>query len=204
MYENGFIAVQSESAMKAVLNTGIEKGMKVLDCCAAPGGKSAYAAALAQNTIDITAWDIREHRVDMTKKNYDRLGVGHYSCSVHDAKIFEPGLEGSFDAVIVDAPCSAMGLMSKSPDIRYSRTPEDIKALSEIQHDMISVCARYVRPGGTLAYYTCSINREENEQVTERFLAENAGFEYAREPETLYPHLCGSDGFYIAVMKRKV
>lgn len=204
IYKNGIIAVQSESAMKAVLKTGIEKGMKLLDCCAAPGGKSAYAAALAQNTIDITAWDVHEHRVDMTKKNYDRLGVMHYNCSVRDARVFEPGLEKSFDAVIADAPCSAMGLMQKSPDIRYSRTLKDIEALCEIQHDIISVCAKYVKPGGTLAYYTCSINREENEYITDKFLSENAGYEYASDPQTLYPHLSGSDGFYIAVMKRNV
>ncbi len=204
IYKNGLIAVQSESAMKAVLDTGIEKGMKVFDCCAAPGGKSAYAAALTSNTIDITAWDIHEHRIEMTKKNYDRLGVGNYNCYVHDAKILDPALEKTYDTVIIDTPCSAMGLMQKSPDIRYSRTPEDIERLSDTQYDIISVCAKYVKSGGTLAYYTCSINREENGQVTERFLSKNKDFGYVREPETLYPHLCGSDGFYIAVMKRKV
>ncbi len=203
IYKKGMIAVQSESAMKAVLKTGIEKGMKVLDCCAAPGGKSAYAAALAHNTIDITAWDVHEHRVEMTKKNYERLAVEHYRCYVHDAKIFEPSLEKAFDAVIIDAPCSAMGLMPKSPDIRYSRMPKDIEDLSNIQHDIIRVCSNYTKPKGILAYYTCSINKEENEQVTGRFLSENTDFEYANEPETLYPHICGSDGFFIAVMKRK-
>jgi 16S rRNA (cytosine967-C5)-methyltransferase len=204
IYKNGSIAVQSESSMKAVLKTKINKGMKLLDCCAAPGGKSAYAAALAKNTIDIIAWDVHKHRIDMTKKNYERLGVENYNCSVHDARVFEPNMERAFDVVIVDAPCSAMGLMSKSPDIRYSRKPKDIDALTKTQHDIISVCSEYVRPEGTLAYCTCSINKEENEQITEQFLAENNEFKYAYEPETLYPHLCGSDGFYTAVMKRKV
>lgn len=202
IYKNGWIAVQSESAMRAVLDTGIERGMKLLDCCAAPGGKSAYAAALAGNTLDITAWDMHAHRVDMTRKNYDRLGVKNARADVRDAAVYEPAYSGLFDAVIIDAPCSAMGLMAKSPDIRYSRSKEDIASLAETQYGILSVCAKYVKSGGTLAYYTCSINKEENEQVTDRFLSANGNFKYLSPPKTLYPHQCGSDGFYIAVMKR--
>lgn len=202
IYRLGRMAVQSESAMRAVLETGIEPGMRVLDCCAAPGGKSAYAAALTDNKLTITAWDIHPHRVDMMDKNFARLGVKNAVTELRDASEFIPGYENAFDAVIVDAPCSAMGLMAKSPDIRYSRKEEDIKALSAKQSEILSVCAKYVKLGGTLAYFTCSINKEENEMVSDRFLAGNNQFEYAREPETLYPHICGSDGFYICVMKR--
>lgn len=202
IYKNGWIAVQSESAMRAVLDTGIERGMKLLDCCAAPGGKSAYAAALASNTLDITAWDKHEHRVDITIKNYERLGVINARADVRDAAEYEPAYSGSFDVVMVDAPCSAMGLMAKSPDIRYSRSKEDIASLTETQYGILSVCAEYVKPGGKLAYITCSINKEENEQVTNRFLAANGSFKYDMPPKTLYPHQCGSDGFYIAVMNR--
>lgn len=204
LYKNGTVAVQSESAMKAVLMAGIVKGTSILDCCAAPGGKSAYAAALTGNNINLTAWDVHQHRIDMTKKNYDRLGVKHYNCALHDASVFEPSLEQAFDTVIVDAPCSAMGLMSKSPDIRYARTLQDIQALTKVQHDILTVCAKYVKPKGTLAYYTCSINKEENEHITDKFLLENTDFEYAKKPETLYPHISGSDGFYISVMKRNI
>ncbi len=202
LYRKGWIAVQSESAMKAVIDSNIKCGTRLLDCCAAPGGKSAYAAALADNTLDITAWDIYEHRVDMTRKNFKRLGVNNSGVELHDATEFKRDLSGSFDTVIVDAPCSSMGLMAKSPDVRYNRNPEDIASLSEKQYKIFSVCSGYVKPGGVLAYYTCSINREENEQVTDRFIAENINFKYKREPETLYPY-SGSDGFYIAVMERK-
>lgn len=202
LYKSGSIAIQSESAMRAVLDTGIQRGMKLLDCCSAPGGKSACAAALAGNTLDITAWDIHGHRVEMTKKNFERLGVENARAVLHDAGVYEPELNESFDVVLIDAPCSAMGLMAKSPDVRYSRKPEDIAALSKAQYDILSACAKYVKPKGTLAYYTCSINKEENEQVTDRFVSGSADFSYHRPPETLYPHICGSDGFYIAVMKR--
>lgn len=202
IYRNGWIAVQSESAMRAVCAAEPEASEKLLDACAAPGGKSAYAAALADNMLDITAWDIHQHRVDMTNKNYARLGVAKAKAVLHDASVFTPKYANTFDCVIVDAPCSAMGLMAGSPDIRYSRKPEDITALNVKQLEILQTCARYVKPNGRLAYFTCSINKEENEAVTERFLSENAAYAYMKPPETIYPHIGGSDGFYIAVMKR--
>lgn len=202
IYQKGWIAVQSESAMRAVLAMDLSPRSRLLDCCAAPGGKSAYAAALMSNTLEITAWDIHAHRVDMTNKNYARLGVENAKAVLHDARAFEPGLESTFDAVMVDAPCSAMGLMARNPDIRYTRSREDIAQLCLLQHDILSACARYVKPGGTLAYFTCSVNKEENEQVTDGFIHENGGFAYKKAPQTLYPHITGSDGFYIAVMRK--
>jgi 16S rRNA (cytosine967-C5)-methyltransferase len=203
LFIKGWFAVQSESSMYAVLQIGVKPGMKLLDCCAAPGGKSAYAAALADNGLDIEAWDIHEHRVEMMRKNFERLGVKNTKVDIHDATEFMSEYKEAFDVVIVDAPCSAMGLMAKNADIRYARKSEDIKALSEKQYEILSVCSGYVKPGGILAYFTCSINKEENEQVAGRFITSNKDFKCIKE-ETLYPHLCGSDGFYIAVMRRNI
>jgi 16S rRNA (cytosine967-C5)-methyltransferase len=146
--------------------------------------------------------DVHPHRVEMTSRNYARLGVVNAEVTLHDASVYAPEYAETFDCVIVDSPCSAMGLMTGSPDIRYSRKLEDIAALAEKQYAILSTCARYVKPGGRLAYFTCSINREENEAVTGRFLKDNAAFAYIEKPLTLYPHESGSDGFYIAVMKR--
>jgi 16S rRNA (cytosine967-C5)-methyltransferase len=202
LYRDGWIALQSESAMHAVRAASPQPGEHLLDACAAPGGKSAYAAALAENQLEIVAWDVHPHRVEMTRKNYERLGVRNAAAALHDAIVPMPEYDTSFDCVIVDAPCSAMGLMASTPDIRYSRKPEDISALAEKQPSILGACARYVKPGGRLAYFTCSINREENEAVTEQFLRENAAYEYQTPPVTRYPHIDGSDGFYIAVMKR--
>jgi 16S rRNA (cytosine967-C5)-methyltransferase len=202
VYQNGWIAVQSESAMRAVLAAGIHEGEALLDCCAAPGGKSAYAAALANGALDILAWDIHAHRTDMMRKNFERLGVDAH-VEEHDARSFAPTLEKRFDVVLVDAPCSAMGLMAHSPDIRYTRKPEDITALARLQSELLEVCAAYVKPGGRLVYSTCSINQEENEGVTNDFVARHADYKYKDKPATLYPHLTGSDGFYIAVIGRK-
>ncbi len=103
---------------------------------------------------------------------------------------------------MVDAPCSAMGLMARNPDIRYVRKPGDIISLCQTQRQIIGTCANYVRVGGTLAYMTCSINREENEDITDAFVREHGAFEYTQSPKTMYPHIDDSDGFYIAVMKR--
>lgn len=203
IYKNGWMAVQSASAMQAVLQIGLKNGDKLLDCCTAPGGKSAYAVALMQNTLNVTAWDVHEHRVDMTKKNFMRLGVKNAKVELHDATVYEPQLDSSFDVVMVDAPCSAMGLMGKNPDIRYNRKPKDIEELCKIQYSILSTCAKYVKLGGTLAYFTCSINKEENEQVTDKLIREY-GFEYEKTPITLYPHINHSDGFYIAIMKRSI
>jgi 16S rRNA (cytosine967-C5)-methyltransferase len=197
------MAVQSESAMRAVLALGVNKGDRLLDCCAAPGGKSAYAAALTKNEIEITSWDIHEHRVNMTQKNYERLGVAHAMVCIHDARVLESDLKEQFDVVLVDAPCSAMGLMAHSPDIRYTRKPEDITSLTHLQMEILSVCARYVKMGGTLAYMTCSINKEENEDITDAFISSSGGFAYSKPPQTLYPQESGSDGFYYAVMRRQ-
>lgn len=203
IFKNGHMAVQSQSAMTAVLAADIKTECRLLDCCAAPGGKSAYAAALTHNSIDITAWDIHEHRVDMTRRNYERLGVRRAKIAVYDARQLLPQYEERFDVVLIDAPCSAMGLMAHQPDIRYSRKPEDISSLVSVQQDILGVCARYVKKGGTLVYMTCSINREENEAVTDAFLSRNNSFAYRRPPQTLYPHLCASDGFYMAVMEKR-
>ena len=202
VYQNGWIAIQSESAMRAVLAADIHEGETLLDCCAAPGGKSAYAAALANGALDILAWDVHAHRIDMMRKNFERLGVDA-RVEGHDARSFAPALEKKFDVVLVDAPCSAMGLMAHSPDIRYTRKPEDIDALAQLQAELLEVCAAYVKPGGRLVYSTCSINHEENEDVTDAFVARRADYKYKDKPATLYPHLTGSDGFYIAVIGRK-
>ena len=201
LYRKGWIAVQSESAMRAVQAANVRKGERLLDCCAAPGGKSAYAAALVAGELDITAWDVHEHPVDMMRKNFERLGV-NARCELHDARVFEPTLAGSFDVVLMDMPCSASGLMAHSPDIRYTRKPEDVGALIAVQRGILETCAGYVKPGGRLVYSTCSINREENEGVTVAFVRDHADYQYKGKPETLYPHVVDSDGFYIAVIQR--
>ncbi len=202
LYKDGLLTVQSESAMRAVEAIEIKPNDKILDCCAAPGGKSAYAAALTGGALDITAWDIHPHRIEMMKKNFERLNV-KANVEMFDALLPCEKHFGQFDAVIVDAPCSAMGLMHKNPDIRYKRKREDIDSLSKLQRRILDNCSFYVKKGGKLVYMTCSINREENENVVNSFLEECANFMLEKPVVTRYPNLCGSDGFFYAVMNRK-
>ena len=201
-YREGWLAVQSLSAMRAMQAIGFTQGDRLLDCCAAPGGKSAYAAALAQGKLDITAWDIHPHRVEMMKKNFRRLGVRAHA-QVRDALVGDSSHFESFDIVLLDAPCTAMGLMAHSPDIRYKRKPEDITELVSLQKALIAVCSAYVKKGGILAYMTCSINKEENEGVVDAFLSTAPNFSLRETPVTLYPHQCGSDGFFYAIMRKR-
>lgn len=201
LYRDGLFAVQSESAMRAVEGVGIKPSSKLLDCCAAPGGKSAYAAALTGGNIEITAWDVHPHRVEMMKKNFYRLNV-KARAELHDACEPMTSLYNCFDVVLVDAPCSAMGLMASSPDIRFQRKKEDIDSLSQLQIKLLKSCASYVKIGGKIAYMTCSINKEENENVVDAFLNSTDIFALEKPPVTFYPHLSGSDGFYFAVMRK--
>jgi len=202
LFADGLLAVQSKSAMRAVEAVGIKPSDKLLDCCAAPGGKSAYAAALTGGGVDITAWDIHPHRVEMMKKNFERLGV-KAKTALRDAREAGPRLYDCFDVVLIDAPCSAMGLMAGSPDIRYKRKKEDIEALPVLQRNLLKGCAGYVKAGGKLAYMTCSVNREENEGVIDAFLESANNFSLEKPAVTLYPHICGSDGFFYAVMRKQ-
>ena len=201
-YREGWLAVQSHSAMRAVQAIDIKKTDKLLDCCAAPGGKSAYASALSGGRLDITAWDIHPHRVDMMRRNFERLGISAH-IKTRDALNADMSLTEAFDVVVLDAPCSAIGLMAHSPDIRYRRKLSDINALVDLQQNLIEICSGYVKKNGRLAYMTCSINKEENESVVYPFLARSPRFSLIGQPVTLYPHQCGSDGFFYAIMRKK-
>lgn len=218
IFHDGLATVMGESSMIAVRAAVglIKEGAKLLDACSAPGGKSSYAAALKQNTLNITAWDIHEHRAELVRKNFERLGVSNERIEVCDASVFAKDYTEAFDLVMIDAPCSALGLIYKKPDIRLHRKPEDIAELAKVQKDILFTCAQYVKKGGFLAYFTCTLTNEENEDVVNCFLRENTGFKPVEKftvPEglkarvrdgmlTIKPHEDGLDGFFIAMMEK--
>lgn len=190
---------------------GLPHEIKTLDLCAAPGGKAAYLAALIG--ADVTACDIHPHRVELIKSYAKKAGV-KIKALVNDATVFSPSFESAFDLVVCDVPCSGAGVIKNKPDIMLNRKEEDVAALAELQHKIISTAGRYVKPGGTLCYSTCTVFREENEGVANAFLAENPEFEkvpagcdkvkadedgYVR----LYPQTDGCDGFFVAKFRRK-
>ena len=182
-----------------------------MDLCAAPGGKAVYAATLIG--ADVTACDIHPHRVELIKSYAKSAGV-KINAIQNDATVFKPSFESAFDCVICDVPCSGVGVIKNKPDVMLNRKEEDLRSLAELQYKIISTAARYVKPSGTLCYSTCTVFKEENEDVANRFLSENPDFEnlsagcekaqactdgYVR----LYPQTHGCDGFFVAKFRRK-
>lgn len=208
-FTEGRMTIQGESAMLACRAMGDLCNKTVLDVCAAPGGKSAFIASLSENTAKLTCFEKHPHRTALMQKTFSRLHVDA-KIETRDAAVPDPALFGRFDAVLVDAPCSGLGLLNDKPDIRYRKTDADVAALAAVQADILAASAAYVRPGGVLVYATCTISRRENDGVVQAFLQSNARF----SPETvpipvendgavqLFPHIHGVDGFFIARLRR--
>ena len=216
LFKDGMLTVQSESAMLVCRACKVRPGIKVLDACAAPGGKTAYLASLMRNTGFIQAWELHENRVKLTNAALSRLGANAV-CIRHDATEPMPELFESFDIVLIDAPCSGFGVSSK-PDTYLNRTESTVREIYCTQKKILDECSKYVKSGGALVYATCTISRPENEENVLGFLAEHKEFdlegfsdmlpvEYADRASggmlQLFPHLDGSDGFFIARMIKK-
>lgn len=215
-FRQGKISIQGEESMIAAAAVRPMPGMRILDACAAPGGKAAYMAELSGDRASITAWDIHPHRVGLIRSAMERSGISGVAAARQDASVPAPSFEGRFDAVLIDAPCSGLGDMHGKPEIKTKLTPENISELAALQYAILSACCSYVRPGGTLIYSTCTLTEQENGDITAKFLREHPEFEpdASRLPEgidpariinggiTLTPDADGVDGFYICCMRR--
>lgn len=210
-FQNGEFYVQDAAGKMAVMAAQPRKGWKVLDVCAAPGGKS-FAAAICSGGADIVACDLHETKLRRIEAGANRLGLGGVTLRAQDAREFVPAFEGRFDLVIADVPCSGLGVIRKKPDIRY-KDPAQFDALPEIQTKILRNVSRYVKPDGTLLYSTCTIRPEENSEVCVGFLKEHPEFAYDdfALPDgsasrcgmlQLWPQRNGTDGFFIAKMGR--
>ena len=213
-FQQGLFYVQDPASRLSVLAAGAKPGMKVLDCCAAPGGKSFAAAIAMENQGEIVSCDLHPHKKKLIQAGADRLGLTIISPKTADGKVFRPEWESAFDLVLVDAPCSGLGVIRKKPDIRY-KDPAPLADLPAVQLDILRNAARYVKPGGTLMYSTCTLLYRENGEVVETFLAENNSYRAEAFPlpgpvglvqggsVTLWPHRHGTDGFFISKMRRE-
>lgn len=209
LFLEGKYTVMSQGAMLVCRALGNVRGKRVLDACAAPGGKSAYLASLFENEIQLTCFELHEHRRELLEKTLTRL---HVSAEIaqKDASAFDPAFENAFNAVLVDAPCSGLGLLGDKPDIRYSKSDSDIGSLVSLQKSILSTCQRYVAPGGILVYATCTISMRENEEIVEWFLSEHPDYSLERMPLSLendgmlqlLPQRHGTDGFFVARMRK--
>ena len=164
------IYVQDESAMLVAHLLSPENAEYIVDLCAAPGGKTTHLAHLMGNAGSIVAVDVSAERVTLLEKNCRRVGACNVKTRVLDATKADLSFMKTADAVLIDAPCSGFGTLRRHPDIRWNKTTEQVRALSEIQYNLLKSAAQYIKPGGILVYSTCSIEPMENEEVLQRFL----------------------------------
>ena len=213
-FKDGLFYVQDGAAKLSVLCAELKPGQKVLDCCAAPGGKSFAAALEMDGQGSITSCDVHEHKTELIARGAERLGLDLITAKLHSATEFKPQWEEQMDAVIADVPCSGLGIIRKKPDIRY----KDLKSMADLpalQTEILNNVSRYVKPGGLLLYSTCTLVRAENEDVVEAFLQTHPDFTTEPLPLsapfpknesgmlTLVPGEYDTDGFFICRLRRK-
>jgi 16S rRNA (cytosine967-C5)-methyltransferase len=176
VYKDGLFHVMDSGAMAAVDIMDPKPGDTIIDACAAPGGKSFYCAEKMKNTGRIIAIDKYPRKIDMLLKSADTLGINIIEARTADSAAVDPSLENSADALLLDAPCSGLGVLRKKPDIKYNKTMDDVIALAETQRALLSACASRVKPGGTLTYSVCTVSRAETRDIADWF-AQNFNFE---------------------------
>ena len=217
-FQKGLFQVQDESSMLPAAVLAPEPGERVLDACSAPGGKATHLAQLMGGSGMVIARDIHEHKLKLVNDAAERLGIQIIKTELHDAAIPDTRPEPAFDRVLLDAPCTGLGIIRRKPDIKWARETKDLKSITALQAKLLQTVSQAVKPGGVMVYSTCTILPEENEAVVSAFLKENKDFEAddiaAFLPAQLaihargcmlqiYPNRDGIDGFFVARIKRK-
>lgn len=214
---SGVFSIQGEGSMLAAEAVQAKRGMNILDCCAAPGGKTAYMAERLEGTGRVYAWDLHEHRTELIRAASRRLQLDNVRVSARDACNLRDDMIDAMDAVLLDAPCTGLGVMDDKPDVKYRHTPESVAELIKTQEKLLNTCCRYVKKGGAFVYSTCSMLKDENERQMKKFLAAHPEFVMDPLPESipeslrsktgeyglqLLPCRDGVEGFFVARMKR--
>ncbi len=201
-FKGKLFTVQDEAAQLACLKLAPKAGDVVLDACSAPGGKTTYLAEIMDNKGKIEAWDIHPHRVRLVEEAAKKLDIDIIHATVHDATITMPNYKEKFDKILLDVPCSGLGVIRKKPDIKWTRQPEDFEELMSVQEKILDTCSEYLKPGGRMVYSTCTVLKRENEEQIERFLLTHSDFLLVEQTK-LFPNVNETDGFYIAVLEKK-
>ncbi|NLY47151.1 MAG: 16S rRNA (cytosine(967)-C(5))-methyltransferase RsmB [Tissierella sp.] len=218
-FKDGLFTIQDESSMLVAQVMNPREGAVVLDVCSAPGGKSTHMAQYMNNKGKIISRDIFDHKIRLVEENSKRLGIEIINVENYDALDKDQGLIGKVDYLLLDAPCSGLGLIRRKPEIKWNRSQEDIGNLSKLQYDIIENVKDYIKPGGALLYSTCTIEKDENINIINRFIKENPDFKlesiedrfkYKENLDTLkdgyiqlFPHLHNTDGFFIAKLVKE-
>lgn len=220
-FQEGYITIQDESSMLVAYAVDPKEGERILDACAAPGGKTTHMAERMKNKGEIVALDLHDHKVKLIIENATRLGLSNIRARQMDSRTVTDHFEKeSFDRILIDAPCSGLGVLKRKPDIKYTKTEQDIINLTRIQSQLLNNAATLLKNGGTLVYSTCTVDKEENQHLIRNFLQEHPEFQgdeslLNRIPKAIKPFVnqfeieilpqdVKSDGFYIACLKKKV
>lgn len=215
-FKNGLFTIQDESSQLVVHIMNPKSESEVLDVCSAPGGKSTHMAQIMENKGTIISRDIFDHKLKLIEDNSKRLGINIIKTEKYDALEFDESLEDSMDYCLVDAPCSGLGLLRRKPDIRWNKSEDDIKNLSNIQLNILEIASKYLKKDGILIYSTCTVSKDENINLINTFLKNNKNYKLEKMDNLnindnstlekgyieLFPNIHGTDGFFIAKLKR--
>ncbi len=213
LFLNGFFHVQDLSSQLCCAALNPQENDRVLDICSAPGGKAFTLAGMMNGKGTVTACDLHDKRAGLISQGASRLGFGNIKVLQNDARNYNGSL-GSFDKILCDVPCSGYGVIRSKPEIKYT-LPEDASMLPQLQYKILKMSAGYLKTGGEIVYSTCTVLKRENDEVVERFLTENPGFEgagFIDESDTLsgdykvtiFPEYFNSDGFFICKIRKIV
>ncbi|SHH51461.1 16S rRNA (cytosine(967)-C(5))-methyltransferase RsmB [Clostridium intestinale] len=215
-FKEGKLIVQDESAMLVSPLLDLEENMTVMDLCAAPGGKSTHIAELLNNKGKVLSFDIHKNKLSLIRENAKRLGISIIDARQQDATKLNEDLVNTADRILLDVPCSGLGIIRKKPEIKYQKTIKDLKDIRDIQIDIMENAWSYLKSGGVMVYSTCTLNKEENEYNVKEFLRKHENCEVEKIfignlPNFIYNE-DGTltilpnefmDGFYMAKLKKR-
>ncbi len=201
-FESGLFSVQDESSILAAEVLAPKNGETIIDVCAAPGGKTLAISEIMANTGRVLAFDVYEHKLELLKKEAQRLGISIIETGERDGTVLCEELIQTADRVLVDGPCSGLGVIRRKPEIKYKELEDDGRELAEKQLAILETASQYVKKGGFLLYSTCTVNKIENAEVVSRFLRKHKEYELVRSRQLL-PGVDETDGFFICKMRRR-
>ena len=176
LFKQGLFTIEDEGAGLIPLVLDVKEKQKVLDACSAPGGKTTYMAEIMKDKGEIIACDVYEHRLKLVNDTARRLGINIIKTELNDATKYNEKYNEKFDKILLDVPCLGIGVLKRKPDIKWKRKKEDIEKINAIQYKILENCSKYLKKGGSIVYSTCSILKEENIDVIQRFLNNNKKF----------------------------
>jgi 16S rRNA (cytosine967-C5)-methyltransferase len=204
LFQQGIITIQDESSMLIAPLLDPQPGMKVLDACAAPGGKTTHLAEYMKNEGQLIAVDLHPHKEKLVQASAKRLGTTIVQTLVADARKLTDQFKPEFDRILLDAPCSGFGVIRRKPDVKWKKDEADIAQIADVQVGLLSKVSKLLKEKGQLVYSTCTLDQEENQGVVDRFLSEHPHFSVVEgSTQQILPYQFGSDGFFMIKLEKK-